>query len=71
MNPSIRCHDLFWHQLDLFDIIHKVLSVFEMMRGLANQGTDDVGLFVGYPICDGPSTRDNESDWGARFRYTG
>ena len=55
----IRCHDLYWLQLDLCDVLHKTLGIFEVMQGLANQGIDDVGQFLDDPISDGSPTRDN------------
>ena len=39
------------------------------MRGLANQGSDDVGQFLGHPIGDGPSAGDNEPE-GVPALYT-
>ena len=33
-----------------------MLGVSEVMWRLANKGFDDVGEFLGYPICYGPPT---------------
>ena len=58
-------HDLFWLQLYL---LH-VLSVFEMVWGLVNQGANDVGQLLGHSICDEPPTGNNGPEGGANFVY--
>ena len=48
----IRCHDLSRLQLDLLVMLYEVLGIFEVMWTLANQGTDDVGQFLGHSMMD-------------------
>ena len=48
-----------------------MLGIFKGMGGVANQGIDDVGQPLNHLICDGPSTRDNGHEKGARPMYFG
>ena len=48
-------------QLYLLNLLYEVLSVFEIVWGLANQGANDVGQFHGHSICYGPPTGNNRA----------
>ena len=43
---------LTWFQLFALELLDEVLGVFEVVRGLAYQGFDDVGELLGNPIGD-------------------
>ena len=64
---SIICHKLPWSQLYLLDVLYEMLSVFEMVWGLANQGANDVGQLLDHSICDRPPTGHNGPEEGANF----
>ena len=48
----VRCHDLSWLKLGLFDMSYKILGIFKVRQGLTNQVIDNVGQFLGHSICD-------------------
>ena len=50
-------------------MLYKVLHVFDMVRGLANQRVDDVGQLLSHLICDGPPTGENGPE-GVLVLYT-
>ena len=41
-----------WFQLFALELLDKVLSVFEVVWGLAYNGFADMGELLGNPICD-------------------
>ena len=52
-------HDLPWFWLYHLDVLYRVLSIFEMVQGLANQWANNVCQLLGHPICDGSHTGNN------------
>ena len=41
-------------QLDGFDVVYKVLSVPDMMKGMSYSWPEDVNQLLSHPLCDAP-----------------
>ena len=50
-----------------FDAFHKLLSIFDMLRGLVNLRSDDVSLFLDHVIGDGTPVRNNGPEKAVSF----
>ena len=71
-------HGLPWQQLDQLDVINKLLGVFDLVRRLAHQGSDDVNKLLGHPMGDhfppgynGPNRSAYFKDFGESIKLGG